>query len=56
VPAVIHELKKSDQAAAEEMQGQVRQQFEQWFGQGYAVIGFDLNQEAGTYLLEPFEG
>lgn len=56
VPAAIHEVKKSDLAAAEKMQGEVREQFEHWFSRGYAATGFVLEESGGTYLLEPYEG
>jgi predicted GNAT superfamily acetyltransferase len=54
VPANIGELKRSDAQAAEKVQTEVREQFEKWFGQGYAVTGFELDAKAGTYLLEPY--
>jgi predicted GNAT superfamily acetyltransferase len=53
VPRAIGELKKSDVAAAEKIQAEARRQFEHWLGQGYAVTGFELTDQAGTYLLEP---
>lgn len=56
VPAAIHEVKKHDPAAAEQMQSEVREQFESWFGRGYAVTGFEPAAAGGTYLLEPFRG
>ena len=48
------ELKETDAAAAEKIQVEARQQFEHWLGQGYAVTGFELTDQAGTYLLEPY--
>ena len=56
VPAALHEVKKTDMAAAEKMQGEVRRQFEEWFGRGYAVIGFESDQTGGTFLLAPYKG
>jgi len=56
VPAAIHELKKRDTVAAEKMQSKVREQFETWFGRGYAVTGFERGEAGGTYLLQPFGG
>ena len=53
--ANIGELKKSDAKAAAEAQSEAGAQFEKWFGQGYAVTGFELDDEFGTYLLESFE-
>jgi len=55
IPANIGELKKSDAKAAAQIQSEAGAQFEKWFGQGYAVTGFELGEQFGTYLLEPFE-
>ena len=55
IPANIGELKKSDVKAAERIQVQAGAQFEEWFGKGYAVTGFELDEPTGSYLLEPFE-
>jgi predicted GNAT superfamily acetyltransferase len=54
VPAAIHEVKKHDPATGEQMQSEVREQFEKWFGRGYTVTGFEPGEAGGTYLLEPF--
>ncbi len=54
VPANIGELKRTNPQAAEQAQSEIRAQFEKWFGQGYAVTGFELDAKAGTYLLEPY--
>ncbi|HXE74263.1 MAG TPA: GNAT family N-acetyltransferase [Candidatus Xenobia bacterium] len=54
VPANIAQLKRSDARAAEKVQSEVREQFEHWFGQGYAATGFELDKDAGAYLLEPY--
>jgi predicted GNAT superfamily acetyltransferase len=53
IPADISELKKSDPKAAGRAQSEAGALFEEWFGKGYAVTGFELDEEAGTYLLEP---
>ena len=54
VSANISDLKRTDPSSAEKIQSEVREQFVKWFGQGYAVTGFELDSEAGTYLLEPY--
>ncbi len=54
VPRAINKLKETDAAAAEKIQAEARRQFEHWLGQGYAVTGFELTDQAGTYLLEPY--
>jgi predicted GNAT superfamily acetyltransferase len=55
VPNAIHEKKQSERSAALKMQAEVREQFESWFGQGYAVTGFEPDDAGGAYLLEPFK-
>lgn len=55
VPAAIHELKRTDRARAEEMQSRARDEFEKWFGQGYAATGFLREEAGGAYLLEPWQ-
>ena len=54
IRADIGELKQRDRAEAEKAQAAAAEQFEKWLGQGMAVTGFELNDEAGTYLLEPY--
>jgi predicted GNAT superfamily acetyltransferase len=54
VPANISELKKSSRSRAEELQTQVREQFQQWLGRGYVVTGIEFTPESGCYLLEPY--
>ena len=55
VPQRIHELKTTDLPAAEKLQTEVREQFEQWLGRGFAVVGFEHSDTGGTYLLEPYQ-
>jgi len=55
VPQRIHELKTSDLSAAEKLQTEVREQFENWLGRGYAVSGFEHSEAGGTYLLVPHQ-
>jgi len=55
IPANIGELKKSDPKAAAQAQSEAGALFEEWFGKGYAVTGFELDEQFGTYLLEKFE-
>ena len=54
VPRTIGEMKETDTAAAEKIQTEARREFEHWLGQGYAITGFELTDQAGTYLLEPY--
>jgi len=55
VPRAIHEKKTTDREAAVKMQAEVREQFESFFGRGYAVTGFERDPAGGVYLLEPFK-
>ncbi len=51
VPVAIETLRKTDSAAALEIQANVTQQFQQHFGGGLAVVGFERTADAGSYLL-----
>lgn len=55
VPAAIGELRASDPRRAREIQEQVSEAFLGSFRQGLAVIGFERSQEAGTYLVGPWD-
>lgn len=52
VPATIAQLKSSRRATAEQLQTEVREQFQKLFAAGYAVTGFEATPDAGAYLLE----
>jgi predicted GNAT superfamily acetyltransferase len=56
LPADIDELRHRDPATARRWQSRAREQFEGRFQQGYAVTGFALGPETGTYVLEPYAG
>jgi predicted GNAT superfamily acetyltransferase len=51
VPSNIAELRVSDPKAARAIQQRVGEQFDEFFGRGLAVVGFEKTEEAGTYLL-----
>lgn len=55
VPVEIASLREHDSKRAREIQFQVGEQFERYFGAGLAVIGFQKNEHAGTYLLGQWE-
>ena len=55
IPRAIEQLRHVDTAAAAKVNAQTRQAFERWLGQGYAVTGFEVNEEEGIYLLERYE-
>jgi predicted GNAT superfamily acetyltransferase len=55
VPNKIAELRCTAPARALEIQARVRREFGRLFEERYAVTGFSLTEEAGTYLLERYE-
>jgi predicted GNAT superfamily acetyltransferase len=55
VPLEIASLREHDGKRAREIQFEVGQQFQRHFGAGLAVIGFQKNEYAGTYLLGQWE-
>ena len=54
VPREMAEWKTSNRARAEEVQGQIREEFQKWLDRGYAVTGLELSDAGDSYLLEPF--
>jgi predicted GNAT superfamily acetyltransferase len=55
IPINIRDVCRDDPASAEKIQSTIREQFTAHFARGLAVVGFDLNSQHGTYLLEPYE-
>jgi predicted GNAT superfamily acetyltransferase len=55
VPAGIAEIRTSDPERARAVQDSIGSQFDQHFGQGLAVTGFERTSEFGTYLLSRWE-
>jgi predicted GNAT superfamily acetyltransferase len=55
IPANIRDICRDDPQTAEEIQSSIREQFTAHFARGLAVVGFDLNSQHGSYLLEPYE-
>jgi predicted GNAT superfamily acetyltransferase len=55
VPRNIGELKETNPEEAIRVQASVRQQFLEWLGRGYILTGIELDEKAGTYILEPAE-
>lgn len=55
VPSEIARLREGDRNRAREIQTQVGEQFDEYFQTGLAVIGFETNENAGTYLLGRWE-
>ena len=55
LPAAIDRLPAQDPQRAREIQASIGEQFDVHFRAGLAVIGFEQNQDAGTYLLGQWE-
>jgi predicted GNAT superfamily acetyltransferase len=55
VPASIQDLCRADPEKAEQIQLQLRRDFERLIAEGRAAVGFRLDQKQGVYLLEPYE-
>ena len=55
VPLSIQDLCGTDPGRAEQIQSQVRGNFERLIAEGRAALGFRLERKEGLYLLEPYE-
>ncbi len=55
VPATIAALRRDDTKAARVIQERVGAEFNEAFRRGLAVTGFERSEEAGTYLLGPWD-
>jgi predicted GNAT superfamily acetyltransferase len=55
VPENIRELCREQPRAAEEIQSRIRQEFSTHFARGRAVVAFEIDEQRGAYLLEPYE-
>jgi predicted GNAT superfamily acetyltransferase len=55
VPSDIAQIRAAEPARAREVQRAIGEQFQENFGRGLAVIGFERSPEAGTYLIGPWQ-
>ena len=55
IPAGIRAICRDEPLSAEKIQTKVREQFLANIANGRAAVGFEFNEEQGTYLLEPYE-
>jgi predicted GNAT superfamily acetyltransferase len=55
IPAGIRGICRDEPLRAEKIQTKVREQFSEHIANGRAAVGFEFNEEQGTYLLEPYE-
>jgi len=56
VPKAIVEWRRTNPSEAARVQTRIREEFQSWFGRNFAVTGFEVTAEGGSYLLEPYEG
>ncbi len=55
VPVEVSELRERDPKRAREIQARISEEFDRHFEAGLAVIGFERNDHAGSYLLGQWE-
>lgn len=55
IPAAIRQIASSDPTEAERIQLGVRTQFERHIAEGRVAVGFELDEQQGSYVLEPYE-
>jgi predicted GNAT superfamily acetyltransferase len=55
IPAGIRQICRDEPRTAEAIQTKVREQFLSNVAAGRAAVGFEFNEEQGTYLLERYE-
>jgi predicted GNAT superfamily acetyltransferase len=55
VPSTIRQICAEDPAKAEAIQSVLRVQFTALIAAGRAAVGFELNEDQGSYVLEPYE-
>ncbi len=54
VPAGMDDIRQKDRSQALRVQREVREQFQSWFGRGYAATALERTADGGNYLLEPW--
>lgn len=55
VPAGFPRLRRDAPVEAVQVQTEVREQFQKWFGQQYVATGIEIGPEGGRYILEPWK-
>ena len=51
IPSEIDEWRAKDPEKARSLQARVREEFQKYFGQGLAVIGYERNEQGGAFQL-----
>lgn len=54
VPGEVAALREKDSAGVARIQTEVREQFQRWFGQGYAATALQRAAGGAEYILEPW--
>jgi predicted GNAT superfamily acetyltransferase len=55
VPSNIGKLREKEPAKAREIQLRISEEFREAFDKNLAVTGFERTEDAGTYLLGPWQ-
>jgi predicted GNAT superfamily acetyltransferase len=55
IPASIRQICNESPEQAEEIQSRVREQFQRHLAEGHAAVGFELDEQQGRYIMEPYE-
>jgi predicted GNAT superfamily acetyltransferase len=55
IPVAIRQICGSNAPEAEKIQSRVREQFERHIADGRAAVGFEFDEQQGSYVLEPYE-
>jgi predicted GNAT superfamily acetyltransferase len=55
IPVAIRQICSDHPPQAEKIQSCVREQFETYIAEGLAAVGFEFDEQQGSYLLEPYE-
>jgi predicted GNAT superfamily acetyltransferase len=55
IPSGIRQISSTNPAEAEKIQTGVRKGFEKNISEGRAAVGFEFDEQQGSYILEPYE-
>jgi predicted GNAT superfamily acetyltransferase len=55
LPSTIREICASDPVEAEKIQARIRAEFAKYLAKAYAAVGFELDEQQGSYVLGPYE-
>jgi predicted GNAT superfamily acetyltransferase len=55
IPVAIRQICSTDPPEAKRIQSRIREQFERHFADGSAAVGFEFDEQEGSYVLQPYE-